>query len=59
MGRRPSSDLPFKVCPVCNRPFEWRKKWADDWEHVKYCSERCRRNKHRDEVPWAASPNEQ
>lgn len=18
----------FKVCPVCNRPFHWRKKWA-------------------------------
>ncbi|MDP8567995.1 DUF2256 domain-containing protein [Methylophilus aquaticus] len=21
----------------------WRKAWARDWEHVKYCSERCRR----------------
>ena len=45
--------LPTKTCPVCNREFEWRKKWEDDWENVKYCSERCRRNKDRDHVPWA------
>ncbi|MEM7548280.1 MAG: DUF2256 domain-containing protein [Bacteroidota bacterium] len=37
-------NLPSKVCPVCNRPFAWRKKWKNDWEHVKFCSERCRRN---------------
>ena len=59
MGRRSSSDLPTKICPVCNRPFEWRKKWEDDWENVKYCSERCRRNKNRDDVPWAAAPDDQ
>ncbi|MCA1773479.1 MAG: DUF2256 domain-containing protein [Halomonas sp.] len=35
--------LPSKVCPVCQRPFTWRKKWKDCWEDVKYCSERCRR----------------
>jgi hypothetical protein len=23
--------------------FEWRKKWARDWDNVKYCSEKCRR----------------
>ena len=45
--------LPTKTCPVCNREFAWRKKWKDDWENVTYCSERCRRNKHRDHVPWA------
>lgn len=50
-------DLPEKICPVCNRPFAWRKKWADDWENVKYCSQRCRRNKNRDHVPWAADPD--
>jgi len=33
---------PSKVCPVCGRPFSWRKKWADVWEQVVYCSERCR-----------------
>ena len=36
-------DLPSKVCPACGRPFAWRKKWARDWDRVKYCSERCRR----------------
>ena len=46
-------NLPTKTCPVCNREFEWRKKWEDDWENVTYCSERCRRNKDRDRVPWA------
>lgn len=35
-------DLPEKVCPVCGRPFTWRKKWARDWESVVYCSRRCR-----------------
>ncbi|MGK7922169.1 MAG: DUF2256 domain-containing protein [Trichodesmium sp.] len=39
------SDFPTKICPVCNRPFTWRKKWADCWDEVKYCSERCRRRK--------------
>jgi hypothetical protein len=39
------SDLPTKICPVCQRPFTWRKKWADCWDDVKYCSERCRRRR--------------
>ncbi|WP_425638000.1 DUF2256 domain-containing protein [Algoriphagus yeomjeoni] len=39
------SDLPTKICLVCKRPFAWRKKWEKKWEEVKYCSERCRRNK--------------
>ncbi|MGP7732832.1 DUF2256 domain-containing protein [Oceanimonas smirnovii] len=37
--------LPQKTCLVCGRPFSWRKKWARDWEQVKYCSERCRRQR--------------
>jgi hypothetical protein len=37
--------LPSKICIVCQRPFSWRKKWEKTWEEVKYCSERCRRNK--------------
>lgn len=36
------ADLPIKICPVCQRPFAWRKKWAKVWAEVKYCSERCR-----------------
>ncbi|MBX2928144.1 MAG: DUF2256 domain-containing protein [Saprospiraceae bacterium] len=38
-------DLPQKTCPVCGRPFAWRKKWEKVWAEVKYCSERCRRAK--------------
>ncbi|EAQ46760.1 hypothetical protein MED193_16232 [Roseobacter sp. MED193] len=35
------SDLPQKICPVCRRPFVWRKKWSKVWDEVKYCSRRC------------------
>jgi len=38
-------NLPVKVCPVCGRPFSWRKKWRRTWEQVRYCSDRCRRQK--------------
>lgn len=41
------SNLPSKICLVCQRSFAWRKKWADCWDDVKYCSERCRRRKSR------------
>jgi hypothetical protein len=37
------SDLPRKRCPVCEREFTWRKKWARDWEQVVYCSDACRK----------------
>ncbi|HAH50018.1 MAG TPA: DUF2256 domain-containing protein [Balneola sp.] len=33
--------LPEKICPICRLPFTWQK----NWDNVKYCSERCRRNK--------------
>jgi hypothetical protein len=39
------ANLPSKTCPVCERPFAWRKKWAAEWDNVRYCSERCRRRK--------------
>ncbi|MGY5453503.1 DUF2256 domain-containing protein [Agarivorans sp. MS3-6] len=39
------SQLPSKLCLVCLRPFNWRKKWARDWPLVKYCSKRCASNK--------------
>ncbi|MFQ2083371.1 DUF2256 domain-containing protein [Aeromonas veronii] len=38
--------LPEKICPVCQRPFSWRRKWARNWEEVRYCSERCRHARH-------------
>ena len=36
------SDRPTKICAACARPFAWRKKWARDWENVRYCSDACR-----------------
>ncbi|MFP5021513.1 DUF3253 domain-containing protein [Pseudonocardia phyllosphaerae] len=32
-----------KACAVCGRRIEWRRKWADDWAQVRYCSAGCRR----------------
>ncbi|MDG1063700.1 MAG: DUF2256 domain-containing protein [Flavobacteriaceae bacterium] len=37
--------LEQKICPICQRPFSWRKKWAKNWDNVLYCSEKCRRHK--------------
>lgn len=34
-----------KVCARCGRTIEWRKKWARDWDSVRYCSAACRREK--------------
>ena len=34
-----------KMCVTCRKPMAWRKKWSKNWTEVKYCSERCRRNK--------------
>lgn len=42
---RRKGQLPTKVCAACGRPFEWRKKWAANWDAVRYCSERCRRSR--------------
>jgi len=42
-------DLPSKDCAACGRPFAWRKKWARDWENVRYCSDACRaKGQHRE-----------
>jgi hypothetical protein len=38
--RKPT--LPEKTCAACGRPFAWRKKWARDWEQVRFCSDACR-----------------
>ncbi|MDZ4693436.1 DUF2256 domain-containing protein [Terricaulis sp.] len=40
--RRDKANLPQKICAACRRPFVWRKKWARDWENVRFCSDRCR-----------------
>ena len=38
-------NLPTKICIVCNLPLVWRKKWEKNWENIKYCSNKCSRNK--------------
>ena len=39
---RKKSDLPIKSCAACGLPFTWRKKWARDWDNVRFCPDRCR-----------------
>ena len=34
-------NLPSKICVVCNRPFNWRKKWERNWDEVTTCSKSC------------------
>nr|WP_321222485.1 DUF2256 domain-containing protein [uncultured Psychroserpens sp.] len=45
MSNHKKTNLPSKICHTCKLPFNWRKKWEKNWENVKYCSEKCRRNK--------------
>lgn len=35
---------PDRICASCGRAFAWRRKWARDWEQVRYCSDACRRH---------------
>ncbi|WP_102663881.1 MULTISPECIES: DUF2256 domain-containing protein [Herbaspirillum] len=37
------AQLPSKPCAVCGLPMTWRRKWARNWDDVKYCSDACRR----------------
>jgi hypothetical protein len=41
------SQLPkaTKICATCGKPFTMRKKWRNNWDDVKYCSERCRNHR--------------
>jgi hypothetical protein len=48
-------DLPSKLCPICQRPFNWRKKWEKVWHEVRYCSQRCRSQRHTEST---ANPKE-
>ncbi|MDC3323663.1 DUF2256 domain-containing protein [Gammaproteobacteria bacterium] len=38
--------LPEKICSNCNKPFSWRKKWERNWNEVKFCSKKCKGDKH-------------
>lgn len=42
MGATPPASKP---CLACGRTITWRKKWARDWDEVRYCSDACRRRK--------------
>ena len=35
-------NLPQKLCLPCGRPFTSRRKWAANWDEVRYCSDACR-----------------
>jgi hypothetical protein len=48
---RKKSDLPTKPCATCGRPFAWRKAWAKVWDEVRYCSDRCRKEKGKATAP--------
>lgn len=45
--------LPQKHCLHCGRPMVWRKRWAKNWDDVKFCSDRCR-SEHRRPAAGAA-----
>ena len=51
---RRKAELPSKLCAVCQRPFAWRRKWASVWHEVRYCSERCRRQRAPNSGPGGA-----
>jgi len=34
-----------KPCARCGREITWRKKWARNWDEIRYCGERCRRTR--------------
>ena len=36
---------PTKICAKCGRRFEWRSKWSSNWDEVRFCSARCRRER--------------
>jgi len=44
MPEKSRSPFPEKTCAACGRTFAWRRKWAKDWENVRYCSAACRRS---------------
>jgi hypothetical protein len=34
-----------KLCKTCRRPIQWQKKYQQDWDIIKYCSDACRGHK--------------
>ena len=58
MRMRKKQDLPQKICAHCGLPFTWRKKWEAVWDEVKYCSDRCRRDRKPGAIPPAADASQ-
>ncbi|WP_092743445.1 DUF2256 domain-containing protein [Hymenobacter psychrophilus] len=48
--------LPTKLCLTCGRPFAYRKKWRNCWDEVKYCGEKCQRNRPKPALPSPTQP---
>jgi len=44
-ARRSGEAGDARVCVACGRTITWRKKWAANWDEVRYCSDACRRRK--------------
>jgi hypothetical protein len=44
---KPDRPTPRKVksCKTCGRPFVFQKKWTQDWDIIKFCSDTCRNQK--------------
>lgn len=40
---KPDRTTPHKdhLCKTCRRPIQWQKKYEQDWDIIKYCSESC------------------
>jgi len=34
-----------RTCQRCGRIIEWRRKWKDVWDSIRYCSDACRRQR--------------
>lgn len=41
---KPQPETPHhdKICKICGRAISWRKKWARDWDVIRFCSDACR-----------------
>jgi hypothetical protein len=41
--RKPDRATPHKdkLCKTCRRPIQWQKKYEQDWDVVRFCSEAC------------------
>lgn len=39
------AEVPTKTCDACGRVITWRKRWARNWDQVRWCSDACRSRK--------------